>query len=215
MEQVTLAGKIFAIERYRLKKWLELEEIRAHLSEAVDTKDISDCILRYVSTAFGIDTSILAQEFWFDIVRAFVEICAANQPSRDYRILHTSERKSEDTMDYDGRLWYSWCHLFAKNYGWKIEEIANMKIDDAIALLQEIMIDNYYEREWDWSLSEHAYTYDTITKKSIYNPLPKPTWMLEKSEKKTMQKGMKDVKIPHHMIPVGIIILGPLKDGTK
>ncbi len=212
MSKIKIGNKEFTVRRFRLKKWLELEEILARIREAVDTQEIADGLLDYVSTAFDIDKETLRGEFWFDIANAVLGIHNANQPSKDFPILRNVNKKQQprDDLDYKGRSWYFWCHLIARAYGWTIKQIEFLDIDDAIALIQEILIEKYQEREWQWSLSELAYSFDVNTKTSKYHSLPKPEWMAQKKE-----EPKPSFRLPKTMIPVGIIVRGNIKDNIQ
>ena len=102
-----------------------------------------------------------------------------------------------------------WLHLFAKAYGWSSEYIANLEIEDGVALLQEIIVDNQLQREWEWGMNEMAYPYNQMTKKSEFKPLDRPSWMQKKYE------APKKIKIPIHLIPLGNVITHKQYEPTK
>ena len=76
-----------------------------------------------------------------------------------------------------------------------------LDIDTAIGLYQEISIDDQFEKEWEWSLSEIAFPYNQSTKKQEYKPLERPEWMLPISPKQ-----LPTMKMRKDMMPVGNIV---------
>jgi hypothetical protein len=78
--------------------------------------------------------------------------------------------------------------------------IAELEVEDAFALLQEIETDKQLEREWAWQTNELAYPYNKDTKKSDFHPLPRPAWMRIKAGPPPK------TRIPKKMMPVGNII---------
>ena len=92
--------------------------------------------------------------------------------------------------DYPERDWYYWVHLLASHYGWSIAHISEMDIDDALALLQEIEVEEQMQKEWEYQLSEIAYPYDSNSKASIFKPMDRPFWMRKeaKAQKRKMLK---------------------------
>jgi hypothetical protein len=92
-------------------------------------------------------------------------------------------------------------NLFAKHYGWDEESIGAMDIDSALGLYQELLMDEQFEHEWQWSLSEIAFPYNSATKKQEYKPLQRPEWMLPLSPTQ-----LPVIKIRKDMLPMGNII---------
>lgn len=102
--------------------------------------------------------------------------------------------------EYSGRTWFVWLHLLASAYGWSINYIEYLDIDNAIALLQEILVDSQLKKEWEWSMSEIAYQYNEHTKTSKFVPLDRPEWM------QPISKPVKKTKIRISDIPVGLVM---------
>ena len=102
-----------------------------------------------------------------------------------------------------GRVWWFWVHSFAKEFGWKIEYISDLRVLDAFSLLQEIALDQVLMREWEWGLSEYSVKYNKNTKKSEPNPLPRPDWMKMYAQPIPQTK---PVIMPKGMMPVGNVI---------
>lgn len=202
-----LLGNVeYPLVRSKLRAWLALEEIYSDIAEAAGTGDrekLVNSLYAYVSTAFSIPIEKLQTCPWYEITRAFKEIYTINIPSMDFpmlrRIMH-KETNEKLGWDYPGRTWFVWLHLLANAYGWSVNYIEYLDIDNAIALLQEILVDDQLKKEWEWSRSEIAYQYNENTKTSKFIPLERPEWM------KAIPKPAKKVKIPSSMIPVGIVM---------
>ena len=194
----------YPLVRAKLRAWLVLEDIYSHIIEAAgkgNREDFVSSIYSYVSAALVIPEEELLSCPWYEISRAFRQIYVTNRPSFDFPILQGIESKeSEIEWDYIGRDWYVWLHLLSKEYGWDVEYIENLDVDDGMALLEEILVDKQMEKEWQWSMSELAYSYNEHTKTSEFNPLERPMWMRGKV------KPTKKVKVKASMLPVGIVL---------
>lgn len=191
----------FEIHRPGLKSWLELDTILQEIRGAAERKELNllaEKIILYLSVAT--EDSFWADVPWYDAIKAFTTIYALCDIKFDFAVL---KAKGDDEIlpwDYDERTWFYWAHILAKAYGWALEEIENLDPTHAIALLQEIFVEGQLNKEWEWSLTELAYRYDKITKKSHYEPLKRPTWM-------QLDIGaVKKFRIQKALIPVGNVI---------
>jgi hypothetical protein len=116
-------------------------------------------------------------------------------------MLRDSPKESKPVdWDYDGRTWAYYSHLLAKAYGWTLEYVAEMDVNEALAHLQEIMTDDHLEKEFTYSLSEVAYPYNKSTKTSNFKPMTKPYWM------RPPMKQIPTYKIRRDMLPQGRIV---------
>ncbi|MBU2051388.1 MAG: hypothetical protein KKH61_20765 [Gammaproteobacteria bacterium] len=187
-------------ERFKFKEWLRLEEVKAIISKATDRDRFADGIYLYLSIALHLQIDELKLLPWKEVASAYVEINYINRPTISFPILTTKQDHAEKySWDYEGRTWYEWANIFSKKYGWSLEYSAELDVDDAIGLLQEMMVDDQLSKEWEWSLTEIAYPYNDKTKKSEFKPLQRPSWMEKEIEPP------KIMKIPKHLLPVGII----------
>lgn len=182
------------IERATLYRWLQLEEIKERIflaAEKRDKQELVDNFFDYLSTATNTDE--WSDVDWLEIYHTFLDIEKKNKPTKPFPILIQSGKNDEEGWTYRGRLWYYWLNRLASAYGWGIEQIKNLDIDDAIGLLQEVLIDEQREQDFIWRTSEIAYQYNETTKKSTFKPLDKPEWMkntkkYKKPEKTTIRK---------------------------
>ena len=206
---LTLGGKDYKIGRARLRRWLQLEDIREKIARAADRKDREGfiaSIYSYLSVALSVtvDFSTLP---WYEIVDAYADIVSLHQPMFEFPFLNTAGKSDTVSWDYEGRTWYAWSHILAEAYSWSLEYIAELDIDDAIAHLQEIATSDQMEKEWEWTLSEKSVSYDKRGKGKFHD-LARPTWM--KDEKP--RSDAKEILIKKSMLPVGNVVRW--KDGS-
>ena len=124
-----------------------------------------------------------------------MEVC---KPEKELPLLQPAQSKNKkEPWDYEGRSWYMYAHIISQRYGWTLGEIGRMDLDDALALVQEILTDEQLDREFLWSMSENSYIYNAKTKTGKPNPLERPYWMIVKVEPP------KRMQIPKNMIPAG------------
>lgn len=203
-DKLQLGKNEYSVERVGLRKWLQLENLRSKIVKAAEDRDrhsLVSHVYSYLSAALPIEE--LDKLPWYEVVTALFEISDANRPILRFpMLLIPSKGKKEADWDYEGRNWYSWANMLAHAYGWTLKYIENLDIDDSIGLLQEILSDRQSEREWEWSLSEIAYPYNAVNKKSEFKPLPRPEWMTSLQEVKEPKK----IKIKQDMLPVGNVI---------
>lgn len=188
--------------RPRFEKWIKLETLRSNVIEAVGTDTFTLKINRYVSTALSIPEPIIEKLFWMDTIITFYELVSRNVPTIKLPLLQPSKPTRDDSLswDYEGRSYYTWLHLLAKEYGWTIEYVNNLNVDHVMALIQEVLTEQQLEKEFQWSMSEIAYQYNKTTKTSKFVPLTRPYWMLPKPQE------IKIVKMPKMYMPVGNIV---------
>ena len=193
-------------ERASLYKWLQIEEIKENLFSAVEEKrhdDFLNHLYQYLSTAVDMEKD-WSELPWIRIRDSFLEIEEINAPTKPFPIL-LSREDSEPVWGYQGRTWYFWLNLFSYNYGWDIGYIKQLNVDDAIGLLQEILLGEQRDRDFIWSTTEVAYEYSKSTKKSKLKLLDRPEWMRKGfSAKKEPKK--KKTRIRRDFLPVGRII---------
>lgn len=192
--------------RLQLKDWAKLEDVRRkidHEAEWGRWQSISDLIIDSIKICTK-DKVDYSKVFWMDAVEIYTESMQINSPTKPLPILSAKEKGKPLPWEYDGRTWYFWLNMFAANYGWDSERVSVLDIDDAIALYQEIVIDQQMSQEWEWGLSEVSYEYIPSLKKSKFRPLPRPSWMLTTASSE--RKPEKKVKILKSMLPQGKVV---------
>ena len=191
-------------DRLKFKEWLLLGEIQDKLIESVRSRsypDIAKNIIDYV--AYATKKTDLMELPWYDVALLHQEVLASNMTEIDLPLLKSTAKATnkEDAWEYEKRTWYAWANLFATAYGWDLNYIAHLDVDDALALCQEQLVQEQLRKEWEWGITELSHPYDSTTKKSTFLPLPRPEWMKS-------QRPMKIVKIPKSMLPAGVVIMG-------
>lgn len=190
--------------RLKFKKWLLLGEIQDKLIEVIKTRaypDMARHIIKYVE--FATDRNDLSEVPWYEVAKLHQEVITENTIEFELPLLRSNAKKTNqqpDAWDYDKRSWFAWANLFAGSYGWSLEYTAELDVEDALALCQEQLVQEQLKKEWEWGMTEVAYKYDKISKKSTFQPLPRPHWMQS-------QRPVKIVKIPKSMLPAGIVIM--------
>lgn len=200
---LTLGEKEYTVKRATLRHWLELEDIKDNIKKAVEVGnscDISSHIYAFISTALRIEEDLSSLP-WQEVSLAFGSLYQLNTPKHDFPLLRAKIEDKVVAWDYEGRSWYMWLHLFSSSYGWSSEYVGELDVDDAIALSQEIIVEEQLSKEWEWALSDRAVTYDKASKKSRFTPLERPEWM-------RMVKDFKlpVVKMPKFLLPVGNVV---------
>lgn len=194
-------------KRLKLKKWAEMETTLKSIKECVDQgnyKKVSTLIVQVINLC-GIKGDFKNKP-WNETASTFSDAQSVNKVRVNLPILKQSASKEQDDpWDYIGREWAWWLNLFASNYGWNEAETAELDIDIAISLYQEIQVDEQMEREWTYGLSEMAYEYIPSTKKSKFRPLERPKWMLA-TKANYKKKEPKKIKILASMMPVGNVV---------
>lgn len=196
------------MERLKLKRWLQLEEKKLDLWDAIKTREI-DLIIQCMYAIFVIagDESIdLEDKEWQVVAHRFAEIIKANSLDRFPPFIDKtfSEKDNEFLFTYPTRLWWMWAYKFARLFGWSLEYIENLDVETALYLYQEFLVDDQKRMEWEWACSQNSIGYDDITKKSVPIKLPRPKWMEKSSDDRILER-IKPAKIPKYMMPQGEI----------
>lgn len=205
---IKIEGKTIIPKRLSLKGWSSLETVKKAIDEAVSKKDYDSLFLhlvQFVDMASSKNGKIdWSKVSWYEFINVYFQTVTINQPTIEFPVMYQSKTQKADSKmpwEYDGRAWYFWLNLFAKIYGWNESTIGELDIDTAIGLYQETLLDDQFEKEWQWSLSEIAFPYNSSTKKQEYKPLERPEWMLPLAP-----TTMPIIKIRADMIPVGNVL---------
>jgi hypothetical protein len=191
--------KRFLVSKAKLKKWFELENIRSLIQkEAEQDRNVSSLICSYLDTA--ICRLRWDKLSWVTVVNDYAFALNIHRPKKKYPIFSVSDDE-ESSKSVSDNSWYMWATLFADKFGWDLEYIAELDIDDAISLIQEILYSEQIRKEWEWGLSEKSTSYDKKTGKGKFVPYKRPKWMETEKE----LKPARPVKILKSMLPVGVI----------
>jgi hypothetical protein len=203
--ELYLKGKAYTPIRLKLRKWLEFEKSQEALTKTISDKNVE----AYASTLYVLIASSLSISIeeifnapWYEIAQAYSVITNLNKVKEIPLLKSDPTKPKEIPWEYDERDWFWWVHTFAKNYSWTISVVEELDIDDALALLQEVLVEQQFEKEWQWGLSEIAYPYNAGTKKQEFQKLDRPVWM----EGKAVNLPATRVHFKKSMLPVGKII---------
>ena len=183
----------------KLKKWIELETYKDRIIKSTEDGNFPVYLLQYLSIALGVPYTKFDHANWVRLVSTFYLSLSKSPKVRLPITSLTDEKSKEEAWHYDGRTWHLYSHLLAKTYGWSLEYISQLHVEEALAKIQEIMVDEQLEHEFFYGLSEAAYSYDKNTKQSKFVPLPRPHWMRAKIQP------IKKFLIPKDMMPVGVV----------
>lgn len=198
---ISIGGSEYTVTKARFRKFIILQQLQESIEKNDEPLERADLICQYVALGLDIQKDIVLRERWKEVALAYVAIMTANILTTDLIFMKSRVAGEEDLpWDYPGRDWYAFAHIFAKEYGWTIDYTADLEVEDALKLLQEILVSGQMEREWQWDLSEKSVGYDPTTKKSRHIDLPKPNWMI------IAPKPPKMVKIHKGLIPQGLVI---------
>ena len=183
---------------FGFRKYLDLETKKSSLLKESESAAFPDQVYAYLSDSLGVPVKRLEKQDWENTVQLLLKESTKVQLNRDIPMLKDAPKDTKNVdWDYPGRTWAYYSHLLAKAYGWTIEYIANLDVNEAIAYLQEILTEEHLHNEFAYSLSEIAYPYNSSTKTSNYKPMSRPYWM-----KATVQP-IKKMKMRKSMLPVG------------
>jgi len=207
---------VFLFRKPKFRKWCECENEKHKVIIAVENKtneEFPQSVHSYLSTAISIPVNF-SKVFWKDEIETFFKLHNVTVPQSDLPLLHRepSTKSKTDPWDYSGRVWFLYSNIIAKAYGWTEKQIANLKIEDALSYVQEILVDEQLDKEFWHSLSELAYEYEKATKKSKYRPLQRPYFMqpdIHKKDERVLPK------VPAKYIPMGVVINDDKKEAPK
>ncbi len=194
MIKIKISGDELEYTRPHLKKWLVLQDLQVELGKAVELRnDVAKHIVSYVSTALDLEVDELP---WYETSTAFLLIQFENELRYEFPFLNTKIKDKKEIWDYNGRTWYVWGHMFSKEYGWRLEYIEKLDVDDAFALAQEIAVEEQLDKEWEWMTVVGPH----ISSES-FKPLERPAWMKYSKTPPVIPK----VKIRKDFMPSGVI----------
>lgn len=210
-ETITLNSKKYEVTRPKLKRWVELETLKIEaldLAKHGKAVEFSDRLLSYVSLFLGVSVSEIENLPWTEITSTWITLIGLCRVSIElpFYQFHNLSKEKEPVWEYKQRTWYTWLHELASAYGWNIEYISELDVDDASALLQEIFINDQLDKEFQWMLSEIAYPYNEASKRGEFKPLPRPVWMREEVRYIKEHQKMPSVKIRKDHLPIGNIV---------
>lgn len=204
--EVRFGNDILTLEKPKLKHWAILEEIAETVQEATDGNGKARCILQYLSVAFDKPVEFFEKSYWVMVLNLYQEVQYETSPKinfpflRAYKEDEKKDGKVTTKLNYPGHFWYHLANFFANKYGWSLEYIASLEVDDAFGLMQEYELRDHLDKEFLWELSERSSGYDKATKQAKHIPFPKPTWLEQKIEI------IKPVRVNKAHLPMGLVV---------
>jgi hypothetical protein len=174
--------------------------LRDQVSRAVGGVERGELLTSYISTALDFSASQVDELSWVDAAQALTTCLSVNANLRTLPFMRYPSKNKEVAYDYPGRLFYQYAHMIAKTYGWTLDAISSLDVDEALAFIQEVLIDDVHTHEWQWDLSEKSSGYDKQTKDYKHIPFQLPDWMVP------IPPAPKVYKIPKVLIPVGNVV---------
>jgi hypothetical protein len=178
-----------------------------HAAAKTHAPDVPDTICQFLAAALDSSVEVLKEMPWMEVMELFSKIQSVNDPSWRVPMLKvgkTKDKKKEKVpWLYIWGEWYHYYHIFASKYGWSESYIAELEIETAFALMQEIKAEEQLAKEWEYLLSDRSVEFDPKTKTSHLRPYARPVWMQEEIKKPGK------VKVPRSMMPVGVITGDP------
>lgn len=194
---ITLNGRGQTLPRARLGLHLKLSKIVQDFEQAPGWLEIAQAIRSYFGL-LGVDTTGAHP---VEILAGFYQLKEDNSWRFSLAFMREPKQAGKpEPYDYPERNWAWVVHKLASRYGWTRHYIMDLWPEEAACYLQEIMVSEANEAEERHSLSELAYKWDSTTKQSHYQPLPRPEWMVSGSELP------KPVKMLKSILPWGQII---------
>jgi hypothetical protein len=186
-------------------RWVRLEEQKNKILRAVEesSDEFPNHLFDFLSTALYLPSQYFRRADWTKIVLALYKALTKLSYKTDLALFEpTKEDKKDDTMswDYTGRAWHLYAHLLASKYGWSLEYISNLRLPEALPLIQEVLLEEQLTKEFQWTMSERSSYYDDNSKTSKLNPLPRPDWMNKHIDP---EKDLVKTQIPTKMLPMG------------
>lgn len=173
---ITLAGQEVTVPRARLGLHLQLGRLANEFDNAPGSPEMAEAIRDY----FGTLRLDIGGASAVETLTAYWVLRTANGWQWALAFMKETGKPKEtpEPYDYPDRNWTWVVHKLASRYGWTRDYIFNLWPEEAAVYLQEIMISEHAESEERYRLSELAYKYDPSSKRSYYQPMAKPAWML-------------------------------------
>lgn len=169
-------GSTLQVSRAGLGRHFVLRRLAQDIEKAPIEEKV-DVLERWLSVAEVEDAHTLSLHDLLAVVFAVSELNRPRgRPAWELIDKVTDEPPRMRLSDYEGRALARFVHILARSYGWSFKDILEMSPEAALAHVQESLIDNHRDREWEYGLSEVAYSYDSASKTSKYKPFPPLDW---------------------------------------
>lgn len=183
----------------KFRKWIELENAKQLISEAIEGAEFPERVFGYLSVAYEREPK---EGSWQNTISSLTKAFQTFSLKTNLPLIKYAPQTKDKEVDWDypERSWNRYSHILAQAYGWGLEYIADLEAEEALGHVQEVLTDQHLEQEFAYSLSELAYPYNKATKKGEFKPMPRPYWMRPAS------RPTKKVKIKRSLLPQGYVI---------
>jgi hypothetical protein len=189
--------------KFRLKEWMGMQAHLSTIHAAAKTHspDVPDLICRFLAAATDSSEDYWKSIPWLQVMEGFDQLSNVNMPSWTVPMLSVMRggKPRNEPWLYIGGEWYYWLHVFAETYDWQEEYIAELEIEKAFALMQEILVEKQLHQEWEYMMSDESVTSDDKGKTYHIRTLPRPDWMVPDIPKP------RPTKVPKGMLPIGVV----------
>jgi hypothetical protein len=197
-------------EKLKLGDYFILSDLKEKFRDAISKRE-KNLVKKYLLDIIQLQTKeqIIPKKL-IDGLRSIAEIYSNNIldaqavmliPPPKSPIPNQKQENKKDRWDFQGRYVAQWIDNFARFYHWSLEEILNLDITVATYLFQEIRVNEQFDREWQYGLTELAYQDKDGSGKRIFVPLKRPYWMNEH-----VDGILPKARIRKDMLPSGHII---------
>ena len=174
-----------------------------HAAAKTHSPDVPDLICRFLTAACDSSEGYWNSLPWQQVVEGYHQLQDVNMPSWTVPMLSVMRgaKPRVEPWLYIGGEWYYWLHTFTEVYGWPEDKIADMEIENAFALMQEILVERQLHQEWEYMMSDKSVTSYDKGKTFEVRSLPRPDWMTPAIPKP------KPAKVPKAAMPIGVVTI--------
>lgn len=190
-------GQTITLKKLRLGGFIQLRSVEPQLLDALKARDaekVAECYGRYVRTSTNKTVS------GRDMFRVYAAIAMLNQLEGTLPFMESKIKPDAvELIKYPSRAYALIVHKIASEYHWSREEIMNLRPEEVMVYIQELMSDAWHMREWEWEMAGFGWYKDD---KGIMhrNQYPAPDWL------SVISAEVKKVKMLKSMLPMGTII---------
>lgn len=196
-ETITLGGEDYQIPRQGLGGHYALESLTAQIQEHMEKGlyETVDRMMEWLHFATGFSESWLVEQDPIELAEVFSILVGLNVPKDNLPWMsHVPAGSKESTADYQNRRLAALVHLLASEYHWSEDYILDLPPEAVWCYIQEILISNHDQREWEYNLSQVGF--DKQGNKKEYPGLP---WERPRDPVST-------VSIPDFIKPKGVVV---------
>ena len=196
-ETITLGGEDYQIPRQGLGGHYALESLAGQIKDHMEKGlyETVDRVMEWLHFATGFSEIWLEEQNPIELAEVFSILIELNAPKDGLPwMTHIPAGVKESTADYQNRRLAAIVHLLASQYHWSEDNILELPPEAVWCYIQEILISNHEQREWEYNLSERGF--DKQGNKKEY---PQLVW-----ERKLDPKD--GAPVPDFIKPKGVVV---------